>query len=72
MNKRIRELAEQAGMQFPVMGEVSYNKFDYERFAELLIDECANTCWNSGFADSDAHANHLLYEFNVYGCRSNK
>jgi len=42
MNERIRELAEQAGMRHPVMGEVTYARFDYEEFAELIVRECAN------------------------------
>lgn len=40
MNERIKQLAEQAGMQHPVMGEVCYTDFDHEKFAELIIQEC--------------------------------
>ena len=40
MNKRIRLLAEQAGMRHPVMGEISYARFSYEKFAELIVREC--------------------------------
>ena len=35
MNKRIRELAEQAGYV-----EFEYNPHDLDKFAELLIKEC--------------------------------
>jgi hypothetical protein len=49
MNERIRELAEQAGMRHPVMGEVSYASFDYVKFAELIVRECADVA-----ADHDA------------------
>lgn len=40
MNERIQELAEEAGMRRPVMGEASLARFDYEKFAELIIKEC--------------------------------
>lgn len=41
MNERIQELAEEAGMRHPVMGEASFARFDYRKFAELIIKECA-------------------------------
>ena len=50
MNERIKELAEQAGMVSytePTKSGDSitfdmYNNFNHEKFAELLINECAN------------------------------
>lgn len=39
MNERIRELAEQAGMRHPAMGEISYACFDHEKFAELIYQD---------------------------------
>ena len=39
MNERIRELAEQC------VGDRPYNNsFDYEKFAELIVRECASQC----------------------------
>jgi NMD protein affecting ribosome stability and mRNA decay len=35
MNERIREFAEQC------VGSRPYNTFDYEKFAELIVRECA-------------------------------
>jgi hypothetical protein len=43
-----------------------------EKFAELIVQECASICYNSGFKESDAHAQTLLYEFNIDNCRSDK
>ena len=40
MNKRIRELLEQAGVKFVVMP----NGTEYEKFAELIVRECAELC----------------------------
>lgn len=41
MNKRIRELAEQAGVTPGIMGINRFTYFDPEKFAELIIAECA-------------------------------
>ncbi len=38
MNDRIRELLEQAGVKFVVMPKDT----EYEKFAELIVRECAN------------------------------
>ena len=48
MNERIRELAEQAGAKFPFGGFVNYDQFDCEKFAELIIQECADLCESFG------------------------
>ena len=37
MNERIRELLEQAGVKFVVMPKDT----EYEKFAELIVKECA-------------------------------
>lgn len=63
MNQRIKELAEEAG--FIPDGFL-------ELFAELIVGECASICYNSGLSDSDAHAQNLLYEFNIDNCRNDK
>ena len=41
MNERIRELFNQAGLQLIIDDELTYGKFA-EKFAELIIRECAN------------------------------
>jgi hypothetical protein len=48
MNERIRELAEQAETK-----EVGYYFFDREKFAELLIRECADICINENVSNLD-------------------
>ena len=42
MSKRIRELAEQAGYN----GHYATEEFDVEKFAELIVRECAEFCEN--------------------------
>ena len=44
MNKRIQELAEQAGYKHPdAVGMCEdYAYFDHEKFAELIVRECAD------------------------------
>jgi len=47
MNERIRLLAEQAGW------DNHHSKFDtrIEKFAELIVRECLNQCYNRGMDD---------------------
>jgi hypothetical protein len=50
MNERIRELADEAGLRFtqlmsnPMVPIVDGRETDLEKFAELLIRECAQVC----------------------------
>lgn len=45
MNKRIRELAEQAMVTIPATeGPLSHTYFDKEKFAELIVAECMALC----------------------------
>jgi len=40
MNERIKELAEQAGLEYGSFDQ--YGLFDEEKFAELIVRECCN------------------------------
>ncbi len=40
MNKRIRELAEQAGFIDRGSNHTAYMDFDHEKFAQLIVEEC--------------------------------
>ena len=43
MNERIRELAEQAGLNAPYGSDhEGLRDFDYRKFAELIVRECAD------------------------------
>ena len=43
MNIRIKELAEQATKHYPATeSSGEFSTFDKEKFAELIIEECAN------------------------------
>ena len=44
MNKRIKELAEQAGLEFDSYDR--YGLFDEEKLAELILQECLNNMEN--------------------------
>jgi len=41
MNERIDELMIQAGARFEMMNWVHYDDFEYKKFAELIVKECA-------------------------------
>lgn len=66
MNEKIKELAEQSGLEynFDPMTWLKYNKF-----AELIILECSELCYNSKLKDSDAHAMNILDHFNIDGAK---
>lgn len=55
MNERIMELAEQAETK-----EVGYYFFDREKFAELLIRECARIARATPCPDFDEHVKEQL------------
>ena len=42
MNERIKVLAEQAGFIDRGTNHTAYMNFDHEKFAELIVKECAN------------------------------
>jgi hypothetical protein len=45
MNDKIKQLAVQSGMSKLV------DSWEYERFAELIVKECLNQCYNRGMND---------------------
>ena len=72
MNERIQELAEQAGYKHPdAVGTCEdYAYFDHEKFAELIVVECAMFVVTElegkvGSAIADATANRLEKHFGV-------
>ncbi len=44
MNERIDELMIQAGARFEFLHGVHYDDFQYRKFAELIVRECAELC----------------------------
>ena len=69
MNKRIKELAEQAGLEGD-NGHYEYDWFNPEKFAELIVRECAMFLVTElegkvGSRIADATANKLEEHFGV-------
>ena len=64
MNKRIEELAEQAGIEFDDSftlepEPIYYLKLsDFEKFAELIVRECANICFSEAQGHNMAFGEH--------------
>ena len=58
MNKRIQELAEQAGLRFtqlmsnPMVPVVDGKETDLEKFAELIVRECVAICQDTDGEDN--------------------
>ena len=76
MNHRIRELAEQAGADFidaskDYFGDshpagVSTDRIDLQKFAELLIRECAGVCVEQRqYQPKEVYAQAVLSHFGV-------
>ena len=56
MNKRIKELAEQATTYIdPSANDGVCWNFDKEKFAELIVQECLNICEEMGDNGKDGH-----------------
>jgi hypothetical protein len=51
MNERIRELAEQAGYTPDMFGVGHWDMPECKKFAELIVAECLNQCYNRGMND---------------------
>ena len=57
MNERIDKLLVKAGAYFGGEG-VDYSNFDPKKFAELIVQECLNQCYNRGM-DDELYAGQL-------------
>ena len=53
MNERIKELAIQSGLPTAL----DYHQKRYEKFAELIVKECARVYWN--IDDGDLHDEYV-------------
>lgn len=69
MNEKIKELEKLAMVKVPHEMGGTYMAFSKEKFAELIVKECASICYKSGLQDSDAHALNLFVEFNIDGAK---
>ena len=55
MNKRIKELAEQAGYSPDMFGVGHWDMPECKKFAELIINECLAICEELGDKGLDGH-----------------
>lgn len=62
MNERIDELMIEAGARFEFLHGVHYDDFQYKKFAELIVRECAVIATEG---DSDKIALGILQHFGV-------
>jgi hypothetical protein len=67
MNERIRELAEQAGLNAPYGSDhEGLRDFDYKKFAELIVRECAGVGYDASYYECAMNvSNKILEHFGV-------
>ena len=60
MNERIRELAEQAGLNAPYGSDhEGLRDFDYRKFAELIVRECADVALREDHEPDECILHHF-------------
>jgi hypothetical protein len=64
MNERIKELLSQAGVHYEVMPKDTV----YEKFAELIVQECYEHCKGQVLDKEVADTNELTYNDAVSDC----
>ncbi len=66
MNERIKVLAEQATTRIdPIAHDGACWDFDKEKFAQLIVQECASIVYKTDTDHSDCLASLLLHTFGV-------
>ena len=66
MNERIKLLAEQAGSTHKQnLGVYQFYTDELEKFAELIVRECAEICWNEDFLTGNGYAEAIEHHFGV-------
>jgi hypothetical protein len=67
MNERIEKLAEQANSQHDNFFDLNYKELDVflEKFAELIVRECADICINENVSNLDLKVIHESGKFTV-------
>ena len=68
MNERIQELAEQANSHHDNFFDLNYKELDVflEKFAELIVRECADIALKKGMASPDTDFRTGSYVINQY------
>ena len=66
MNDLIKKLAEQAGFIDRGTNHTAYMNFDHEKFAELIIRECAELSVNSQYANTKSEYYEGFNEALIY------
>jgi hypothetical protein len=64
MNQRIDKLIEQCTVQNFSDCIGGYETFDHEKFAELIVRECADVIFNGQFSDDECEGNSHRVSYN--------
>ena len=66
MNERIQALAKEAGFIDKGTNHTAYMNFDHEKFAELIVRECAELSVNSQYANTKSEYYEGFNEALIY------
>ena len=55
MNERIKDFYDQVGLDFENFQRVTVTKGDMEKFAELIVRECAHIAWANSTGYNISH-----------------
>ena len=65
MNERIRELKELATIKTPAGHGIVKYVFSPEKFAELIVEACADVCYNEEYTRGSDYGAEILKRFGV-------
>ena len=68
MNQQIKELVEQADAYANEQNElygVDFKTAYNEKFAELIVRECADICYNREYTDGSRYGDEIIEHFGV-------
>ena len=65
MNERIKELAKQAGAAYGDGYDFYLLEDHIEKFAELIVEACADVCYNEEYTRGSDYGAEILKRFGV-------
>ena len=65
MNEKLEKFAHEAGLIYILQPSFPYIQEDLGKFAELIIKECANICYQEKYNVGSAYGEEILEHFGL-------